>query len=174
MLHTNGRGEARRPAQLGWAGPCHAAVWSHAPRSGSAVSVPERRAPHVFPPEASRGHCRPPPRLPSPLRKPAAPCLRLQKESWRPKLDTRPPVLTGLHFVLGRRAGAGQDRGPGALVPRVCALRRRAGERARGAGERGAGSSPPWRGHPSCTSQNSKVGSFYEIAQMFAWETPNN
>jgi hypothetical protein len=173
MLHKDGRGEARRLTEFGWAGPCHAAVWSHAPLPGAAVRVPEQRAPHAFPRVLARA-LTPTPRLPSPLRKPAAPCLRLQKESWRPKLDTRPPVLTGLHYVLGRREGTGQDRGPSAPVPLACVLRRRAGERARGAGERVAGSSPPRRGHPSCTSQNSKVGSFYEIAQMFAWETPNN
>lgn len=114
----------------------------------------------------------PPPPPSSPL-EPAAPCLRLQKGSWRPKPDTRPPVLTGLHFVSGRRAGAGQDRGSPGPGPGRCA---RAQVSAGGSGSQVSGtraSDPPRRGHvatsgvaasarakPSCTTQNSNVGSF--------------
>lgn len=85
-----------RPPALGRSARSRAALASRLPSRGLARALP------------------PTPRLQSPLRKPVAPCLRLQKESWRPKLDTRPPVLTSLHFVSGRGAGAGQDRGPGA------------------------------------------------------------
>lgn len=111
----------------------------------------------------------PPPSLPL---EPAAPCLRLQKGSWRPKPDTRPPVLTGLHFVSGRRAGAGQDRGSPGPGPGRCARAQVSGS----SGSQVSGtraSSPPRRGHvatsgvaasarakPSCTTQNSNVCSF--------------
>lgn len=122
-----GQGEAARTARVGGAVPRSRP--EPRPRPWAAVRVPERRAPHAFPPRGLARALPPTPRLPSPLRKLTAPCLRLQKESWRPKLDTRPPVLTGLHFVLGRRAGAGQDRGPGIPVPRTKAMGRRAGER---------------------------------------------
>lgn len=42
---TGGRGKARRPAQLGWAGPCHAAVRSHAPSPGRQCAFPSGARP---------------------------------------------------------------------------------------------------------------------------------
>lgn len=45
---SGGRGRATQPSG------------ATPPAPGAAVRVPERRAPHAFPPEASRAHCRPP------------------------------------------------------------------------------------------------------------------
>lgn len=154
-----GRGRATQPSGATPPAPGGSA------RSGAA------RAPRL----PSRGLARarsPTPRLPSPAQKTSG-AMSSPPEG---KLETKaghPPAGTDwFALCLGAPGGGGAGSGSRCPVLVRCAGAQVSGPP--GAGEPGAGSSPPRRRHPSCTSQNSNVGSFCELAQMFGGETPNN
>lgn len=177
-----GQGEAAGTARVGGAVPRSAP--EPRPRPWAAVRVPERRAPPVFPPETLRAHCCPPAAAIAPQKTSGA--MSSPPEG---KLETKaghPPAGTDW-FALCLRAPGGGGAGSGSRGPISV---RCAGAQVSGpgdAGKWGAGSSTPRQGHlatsgvtptprtkPSYTSQNSNVGNFYEIAQMFWGRPPNN